>query len=157
LEIPAAAVASIHPATRERTTWRENLIGAGQNKITEVASAYRIGSHGPNAAIPTTIGAVTFRVRETCGRMAEINRRSDSKNYQANFSSAEKERTELRFNAALTSDQRISKAANGNPVVNVTLPTESIGAHHSSSDELWSAVGMRARSTVYRLGYLAKI
>jgi hypothetical protein len=44
--------------------------------------------------------------------MAEINRRSDSKNYQANFSSAEKERTELRFNAALTSDQTISKAAN---------------------------------------------
>jgi len=157
LELPTAAVASIHPATRERTTWRENLIGAGQNKITGVASAYRIGSHGPNAAIPTTIGAVTFRVRETCGRMAEINRRSDSKNYQANFSSAEKERTELRFNAALTSDQRISKAANGNPVVNVTLTTESIGAHHSSSDELWSAVGMRARSTVYRLGYLAKI
>ena len=150
-------MASIHPATRERTTWRENLIGTGQHKITGVASAYRIGSHGPNAAIPTTIGAVTFRVRETCGRMAEINRRSDSKNYQANFSSAEKERTELRFNAALTSDQRISKAANGNPVVNVTLPTESIGAHHSSSDELWSAVGMRARSTVYRLGYLAKI
>jgi len=157
VELPAAAVASIHPATRERTAWRENLIGAGQNKITEVASAYRIGSHGPNAAIPKTIGAVTFRVRETCGRMAEVNRRSDSKNYQANFSSAEKERTELRFNAALTSDQRISKAANGSPVVNVTLPTESIGAHHSSSDELWSAVGMRARSTVYRLGYLAKI
>jgi hypothetical protein len=67
--------------------------------------------------------------------MAEIDRRSNRKDYQANFRPAEKERTKLRFNAVLTRDQQAIRQLRSAPVVNVTLGTESIAGIIQARDE----------------------